>query len=116
MAGSIAFLRNVPLPAAFALGAFASAAAFGLALGLGTALARWQVRLGWRPIGRALLGFAALWWGALVLAGPRALGIDPAEGWPAAPLSGAAALKTGTLVALALAPHALLAGRVREEP
>lgn len=115
MAGSVAFLRNVPLPVAFALGAFASAAAFGLVLGLGTALARWRIRLGWRPLGRALLAFAAIWWAALVLAAPRALGIDPAEGWPAAPLSGAAALKTAALVALALAPHALLARPAKEE-
>jgi hypothetical protein len=109
MAGSVAFLRNVPLPAAFALGAFASASVFGAALGIGTALARWRASLGWRPLGRALLSLGALGWAALVLASPRALGIDATEGWPAVPLSAAAALEAGAFVALALGPHALLA-------
>lgn len=109
MAGSMAFVRNTPLPAAFALGALASALAYGLALGGGSALARWRLAIGWRPLGRGLLGLAALWWAALVLAAPRALGMDATAGWPAAAFAASAALTAAALVVLALLPHALLA-------
>lgn len=114
MAGSVAFLRNTPLSAALALGTIASALVYAGALGLGSAGARGRVRLGWRPLGRSLRDLAALWWAALVLASPRALGIDVTEGWPAVPFSGEAALRSGALVALALGPHALLAHPLAE--
>ena len=109
MAAIMAFIRNTPLPVAFAFGALTSAIVCGLALGLGSALARWQVAIGWRPLGRALLSLAALSWGALVLGAPRALGIDVTAGWPGTPLTAPAAAAAGAVVVAALLPHALLA-------
>lgn len=113
-AGGMAFLTGQPLAVAYALGTAASAAAFGLALGAATLLAR--ARLGWRRgaeggvlaarLARRLLGFLTLWWGALVLGAPQALGAQVTGSWPGLPLQGHAALVAAALVLLALLPHA----------
>lgn len=108
MAASGAFLANVPLPAAWVLGATVAAFVYGFALSLALMLARLaRPALGWSAVRAGLLRFVAIWFGALVIGAPRALGLDPLQGWPARPLSVGAALSGFTLVAVALLPHAL---------
>lgn len=111
MAGGMAFINNLPMIVAYGLGAGTAALAFGLALGLARILARARLSPSWRALGRSLLSFLAIWFGALVLGAPRALSLEVAQGWPGGPLSPGAALAISALVALALLPHAMLAAR-----
>jgi len=106
--GGMSFLRGQTVEAGYVLGAAMAALTFGLALGLGGALIRLRLALSKRAILRALLAFAALWWAALLIAAPRALGLDGAGGWPARPMGAEAALGSAALLASALLPHALL--------
>jgi hypothetical protein len=108
MTGGMGFLTGQTMAGAYLMGAAAAAFAYGAALGLGVALARLRPRVGWRPLAWGAAGFLALWWGALVLGSPRALGLDWLGPWPRLPLAGSGALAAAGLVALAVAPHALL--------
>jgi hypothetical protein len=110
MTGGMSFITGQSGLAASLLGAGAAAAAFGLALGLCTALAALRATLRWRALGWALAAFLALWLGAAILLSAPRFGIDPAGPWPAAPLPLPRAATAAGLVAAALAPHALLAG------
>ncbi len=109
--GGMSFLQGQTLAAGYALGAAMAALVFGAVLGGGVALIRGRVALTRRALLRALLSFLALWWAALVIAAPRALGLSVAEGWPALPLDARGAGETAGLALLALAPHALLVSR-----
>ncbi len=108
MTGGMGFLTGQTNAAAFLMGAGAAAFAYGAALGAGVALARLRPRIGWRPLAWGLAGFLALWWGALVLGSPRALGLDWLGAWPRLPLAGSGTLAAAGLVGLAVLPHAAL--------
>jgi hypothetical protein len=108
MTGGVSFLQNVPALGAVVLGAGAAALVFALVIGIMSALARLQVRIGWRSVGRAALSFLALWLGGIILMAAPRYGFDPVAGWPMRPLSLAAGAKAAALVALALLPHALV--------
>lgn len=107
MSGAMAFVTNQPMPLAYAEGAAAAAAVYGLALAGSRALARLGLSLSRRSLLRSVVSFFALWWGAVVIGSPRILALDATEGWPAARLTGSAALASAALVLLAIAPHAL---------
>lgn len=109
--GGMAFLTGQTMAVAYALGAGAGAAVYGLALGTAIGIARLFAgggRISWRLLRVISAVFLALWWGGLVLGAPRALGLDPTAGWPGLPLSATAALVTAGLVVLAFLPHALV--------
>ncbi|HEX2556519.1 MAG TPA: hypothetical protein VHL98_22705 [Microvirga sp.] len=110
MTGSMSFLTGRSGLAAALLGAGAAGLVYGLALGLCSALARLRAAFRWRAFGRAAAGFLALWLGAAILLLAPRFGIDAAGLWPAAPLPLARAATAAGLVALALAPHALVTG------
>ncbi len=109
--GGMSYLQGQTLAGGYLLGTAMAALVYGLVLGLGVVLIRLSVTPTKRGVLRALLAYLALWWGALVIAAPRALGLDPLDGWPALPLSGSGALMMAGLALLALAPHALLSRR-----
>jgi hypothetical protein len=108
MTGGMSFVRGQSGAAASILGAGAAALVYGLALGLCTALATLRLRPRWRALLGALASFLALWLGAAVLLLPGRFGFDITGPWPAAPLTLPLAWKAAGLVALALAPHAIL--------
>jgi hypothetical protein len=110
MTGGVSFLRGMSAEVATVLGAGAAALAFGLVLGIGSALARLRVSWGWRALGRAGLSFLVLWLGGIVLLAAGRYGFDPLGGWPARPLSLEGGAKAAALVALALLPHARVVG------
>lgn len=109
--GGMAFLQSAPLVAAYPLGAFVSAGLFAAALGLAAAIARLAPRFDRRAIGSAVLRLLALWVAALVVAAPVALGLRLLGDWPTWPLRPAESLAAAALVALAVAPHAMLVHR-----
>ena len=109
--GGMSFLQGQSVAGGYLLGTAMAALVYGLVLGLGVMLVRLSVTLTKRAAFRALLAYLALWWGALVIAAPRALGLEPFGDWPALPLSGAAALAMAGLALVAFAPHALLSRR-----
>ena len=109
--GGMSYLQGQTLAGGYLLGTAMAALVYGLVLGLGVVLIRLSVTRTKRGVLRALLAYLALWWGALVIAAPRALGLDPFHGWPALPLPGRGALLMAGLSLIALAPHALVARR-----
>jgi hypothetical protein len=110
-AGGMSFLKGQTLVGAYLLGTALAALVFGAALGLGVALVRLRVAWSRRALLRGLGSFLALWWAALVIAAPRALGLAVAPDVPALPLGPADALAAAALALLAFAPHALLVSR-----
>lgn len=110
--GSIGFLNGIPMPGAFVLGAAASALIYGFALGGGVVLARLAKPVfSLRALRSGLFRFGAVWFGAVIIAGPRAIGIDAAGGWPARPLLFDVALLSVAIVVAALLPHVILVSR-----
>ncbi len=109
--GGMSFLQGQTVAGGYALGTAMAALVFGLVLGLGVALVRLRVAFGRRALLRGVLAYLALWWAALVIAAPRALGLTVAGDWPALPLDARGALVATGLALLALAPHALLVSR-----
>lgn len=105
--GGMAFLNGTTAPLAYLIGTAVAAATFGAVLGAAVILVRGSVGWGWRSAGVATLRFAALWFGAFVLALPRAQNLDIGS-WPAWPATMAQAAVLAVLVALALAPHAMI--------
>ncbi len=119
MTGGMSFIRGQSGLVASLLGAGAAALVYGLALGLCAALATLRATLRWRALGRALASALALWLGAAILLLPARFGIDATGPWPAAPLRAPQALVAAVIVALALAPHAIvsaLRGRSQSRP
>jgi hypothetical protein len=107
MTGGMSYLSSAPYPAVVALGSASAAMVYALALGLGTTLAKGRVALTLGGAGRAAASFAALWLAAIVMAGPRSVGLDLGD-WPRAALTSSQALTAGLVVAAALLPHAAL--------
>lgn len=107
MVGGMSYLNSAPYSAGVALGAGASALVYALALGLGGRLAKARVSLTWKALRRALASLFALWIGALVIAAPRALGLDIGE-WPRSGWTPLQTLTAAVLVTFALLPHAVL--------
>ncbi len=110
--GSMAFLTNTPLWAAYAIGAAVAALLFGLALGVPVVLATLRRRAPegfWRRVRRGLVtataSFLALWIGAAVLGLAREADIGP---WPRRPFAGDEALRAALMVLAATLPHALV--------
>lgn len=109
--GGMSFLQGQTVAGGYGLGTAMAALTFGTVLGLGVALIRLRVALAWRALLRGGVAFLALWWAALVIAAPRALGLAVAEGWPAQALDLPGALTAAGLALVAFAPHALLVTR-----
>jgi len=109
--GGMAFLQDAPLVAAWPVGAFVSASVFAATLGLAAVLARLAPDPSWRAAGRALARLVALWFAALVVAAPAALGLPLLGEWPIWPMTPGESLAATALVLLALAPHAWLVSR-----
>ncbi|WP_372421462.1 hypothetical protein [Salinarimonas chemoclinalis] len=108
--GGMAFLQGTPLAIAYPVGALVSAGVFAAAVGLAAWIARARATLGLRAALGGLARLLALWFAALVVAAPAALGM-PLGGWPTWPLDPLESLAATALVALALAPHAALVAR-----
>ncbi|KAA2236729.1 hypothetical protein [Salinarimonas soli] len=109
--GGMSFVRGQTVAGGYMVGTAMAALLYGAVLGLGVWLVRLRVRPSRRAVLRGGLSFLALWWAALVIAAPRALGLDVTGDWPALPVTAAAALKCAGLALVALMPHALLAER-----
>nr|WP_246412969.1 hypothetical protein [Methylobacterium brachythecii] len=112
MTGGMAFLNQMPMGAAYALGAAVAASAFGAAMGLGVVIAGQPslervARL--RRIGRGLASvggrFLALWFALAVLGFARTIGFGP---WPRRPLDAGDALLVAACLVVAFLPHALI--------
>ncbi|WP_052341147.1 hypothetical protein [Salinarimonas rosea] len=108
--GGMAFLQGTPLPIAYPVGALVSAGVFAAALGLAAWIARARATLGLRAALGGLTRLVALWFAALVVAAPTALGL-PVGDWPTWPLTAPQSLAATALVALALLPHAAIVWR-----
>jgi hypothetical protein len=106
MTSSMSFLQGVNLSVATVLGAGIGAFTFGAVMGAGAIIARLKLRFGRHAFGMAVLSFLALWLGALMFVGYRALGLHGA--WPRAPLGMMDAIKTAALATLAALPHTLV--------
>lgn len=121
MTGGVAFLNQVPLPVAYALGAAVAAAIFGGAMGFGALVANpgWHEPAGrWRALSRGAAGmlsrYLLLWYAFAVLGLARAAGFGP---WPLRPLDLGDTLLAAAGLILALLPHALVvAGRTERKP
>ena len=121
MTGGMAFLNQVPMPAAYALGAAVAASLLGLAMGAGVLLAGQPPRAPagrWRRLvrftGAALAGFLALWYALAVLGSARGIGLGP---WPRRPFEAGDALLVAACLVVAFLPHVVLvAGRSEPAP
>lgn len=111
MAGGGAFLANLPLPLAYAMGAGVGALVFGLAIGLPGWLGRASFRRAgfWRRLGglaaTATLSLLALWLAAALIGLGRDLGIGP---WPRRAFTLDEALRAALVLLVAGLPHALV--------
>ncbi|MET0257374.1 MAG: hypothetical protein ABW179_02240 [Methylobacterium sp.] len=119
MTGGMAFLNQVPMTAAYSLGAAVAASALGFAMGLGVIVAgkpaRQRVsRL--RRLGRGLAGlalrFLALWYALAVLGFARTIGLGP---WPRRPLDAGDVVLVAACLLVAFLPHVVISA-VRAEP
>ncbi|MGJ3262232.1 MAG: hypothetical protein ACFE0R_03265 [Salinarimonas sp.] len=108
--GGIAFLQGTPLAIAYPVGALVSALVFAAGLGLAAWIARARATLGLRATLGGLARLVALWFAAVVVAAPTALGV-PVGDWPIWPLTAVQSLAAAALVALALLPHAAITWR-----
>lgn len=106
--GGMAFLQGTPALPATAIGALVSTGIFASLMGIAVMIARLSPRVDRRAAGAAALRFLALAWAALVVAAPTALGAPLLGEWPIWPMSLPETAAAATLVALALAPHALI--------
>lgn len=119
MTGGMAFLNQIPMMAAYALGAAVAASAFGLAMGLGVLIAGQPARehaARLRRFGRGLAGllsrFVALWYALAVLGFARTIGLGP---WPRRPLDAGDTVLVAICLLAAFLPHVLISA-VRADP
>lgn len=112
MTGGMAFLNQVPMAAAYALGAAVAASALGLVMGLGVLIvgqpsrkpAGRLRRLG-RGLGSLLSRFLALWYALAVLGFGHTIGLGP---WPRRPLDAGDAALVAICLVVAFLPHVLI--------
>ncbi|GGK50357.1 hypothetical protein GCM10011322_41710 [Salinarimonas ramus] len=109
--GGMAFLQGTPLAIAYPVGAFVSAFVFAAGLGAAAIVARARMTFGVRAALGGAARLLALWFAAMVVAAPTALGLPIVGDWPVWPLTAPESLAAAALVALALAPHALIVWR-----
>ncbi|GEP10059.1 hypothetical protein [Methylobacterium gnaphalii] len=112
MTGGMAFLNQMPMAAAYALGAAVAAITFGLAMGLGVVIAGQpprerlaRLRRFVRALGSVAVRFLALWYALAVLGFARTIGLGP---WPRRPLDASDTLLVAACLVVAFLPHALI--------
>lgn len=112
--GGIAFLQQMPMWAAYGLGAAAAAVSYGSALGAGALATGGRLPLRdtlprrlLAGAGRAASRLLALWFAFIVLGIAREAGLGP---WPRQAMAASNLAVAGGLTLLAFLPHAVLVG------